>query len=120
MNEFTEGIPGPTASEIPELQPLPWFDWSRRPDAPKDFPWICTSKFQVLRANIRYWPKRYFWWPLMRVAVCLWKGHVIGDTGYLFGSNKRDVWCRHCQKFDQIHFDESGISPPGDDWKTGA
>lgn len=103
MNDYPEGIPGPLASEIPPLAPLPWFGWSKHGEM------VCASKMQVAWVNLRHWPKRFIWRTLVRALWCSWRGHVIGDHGYLFGSNKRDVWCRHCEKFDQIPFSESGI-----------
>lgn len=121
MNEYPEGIPGPLASEIQELKPLPWFGWSK----PNEM--VCASKIQVAWVNLRHWPKKFIWRPLVRVLWCSWKDHVIGDKGYFcypFGSNMRDVWCDRCDKFDQIPFSEGGTPQidevEGEDWKSGA
>lgn len=107
MNAFDEddyGIPGPAASEIPPLYPLPWFGWSKPNEA------VCASKVQVAWVNLRHWPKRWILWPLARLLICSWKGHSIGDTGHFLGSSKMDVWCSRCQKFDQIEISESHLS----------
>lgn len=117
MNEYPEGIPGPLASDIPELEPLPWFGWSG-PNDP-----ACASKVQVAWVKLGHWPKKFIWRPVVRVLWCSWKGHVIGDKGFsVRRPNVRDVWCAHCDKFDQIPFSESGIPEvsEGDDWKNGA
>lgn len=98
-----------------ELPPLPWFGWSK----PNEL--TCASKIQVAWVRLHLIAKDLVWWLLVRVLRCSWKGHEIGDTGYLFGSNMRDVWCRHCQKFSQIPYDEAGLpQADGDKWKTGA
>lgn len=116
MIDDFDGIPGPAASDIPDQGPLPWFGWSKPGEM------VCASKIQVAWVNARYLPRRYLWWPIVRLLWCSWRGHRIGDKGYLLGSNKRDVWCRHCQKFDQIPFSESDLAILDDheDWKSGA